>query len=414
MRYTDIAIVGGGLAGSTAAAMLGRAGIAAILIDPHTIYPPDLRCEKLSGNQVDILRKTGIAEETLRATTHDGHIWIARFGYLVDKKPSDQHGIMYDTLINTIRAQIPGDVEIIHAKATAVSTTAERQKVVLSNGEEISARLVILANGLNIGLRNTLGIERCIVSECHSITAAFDLKPVGRTAFDFPALTYYPERSADRMAYLTLFPIANVMRANLMVYRTMHDPWLRELRRDPQAALFSLMPRLRAITGEMEVAGPVKIRPADLYVTTGHLQAGIVLVGDAFATSCPAAGTGADKVFTDVERLCNVYIPKWLASDGMGQKKIAAFYGDPDKTACDAWSSEKAFRLRSLSTSDGLAWRAQRWIRFIVRFAEGVLRKMRDRSDVGDKMHAGPSRSVSQAANLLVPERPVSSESRTS
>ena len=29
MRYTDIAIIGGGLAGSTAAAMLGRAGIAA-------------------------------------------------------------------------------------------------------------------------------------------------------------------------------------------------------------------------------------------------------------------------------------------------------------------------------------------------------------------------------------------------
>ena len=46
MRYTDIAIVGGGLAGSTAAAMLGRAGIPTILIDPHPVYPPDLRCEK--------------------------------------------------------------------------------------------------------------------------------------------------------------------------------------------------------------------------------------------------------------------------------------------------------------------------------------------------------------------------------
>ena len=35
MRYTDIAIIGGGLAGSTAAAMLGRAGISTVLIDPH-------------------------------------------------------------------------------------------------------------------------------------------------------------------------------------------------------------------------------------------------------------------------------------------------------------------------------------------------------------------------------------------
>jgi len=40
MRYTDVAIVGGGLAGSTAAAMLGRAGIQALLIDPHTSIRP--------------------------------------------------------------------------------------------------------------------------------------------------------------------------------------------------------------------------------------------------------------------------------------------------------------------------------------------------------------------------------------
>ena len=37
MRQTDIAIVGGGLAGSTAAAMLGRAGISTLVIDPHAV-----------------------------------------------------------------------------------------------------------------------------------------------------------------------------------------------------------------------------------------------------------------------------------------------------------------------------------------------------------------------------------------
>jgi 2-polyprenyl-6-methoxyphenol hydroxylase-like FAD-dependent oxidoreductase len=45
MRYTDIAIIGGGLAGSTAAAMLGRAGIPTVLIDPHQTYPFDFRVE---------------------------------------------------------------------------------------------------------------------------------------------------------------------------------------------------------------------------------------------------------------------------------------------------------------------------------------------------------------------------------
>jgi 2-polyprenyl-6-methoxyphenol hydroxylase-like FAD-dependent oxidoreductase len=383
MRYTDIAIVGGGLAGSTTAATLGRAGVPAILVDPHPVYPPDLRCEKLDGDQVNILRKTGLAESTLRATTHDGQVWLARFGYLLDKKPSDQYGILYNDLVNTIRAEIAPDVETVHAKAIAISTSAERQKIRLANGDEISARLIVLATGLNIGLRHTLGIERHIVSECHSITVAFNLAPAGRPAFDFPALTYYPERSRDRMAYLTLFPIGNVMRANLMVYRRMDDPWLRQLRQAPEQTLLAMMPGLRRIAGKFNVTGRVQIRPADLYVTEGHRQPGIVLIGDAFATSCPAAGTGTDKVFTDVERLCNVHIPDWLATDGMDEDKIAAFYDDPVKTACDAWSAAKAYQLRSLSIDNGISWRARRWARFIARLGEGTLRGMRGRLEAG-------------------------------
>jgi 2-polyprenyl-6-methoxyphenol hydroxylase-like FAD-dependent oxidoreductase len=383
MRYTDVAIVGGGLAGSTAAAMLGRAGVPAVMIDPHTVYPPELRCEKLGGEQLDLLRKTGLADATLRETTLDGEVWEARFGYVVTRKPSDQHGVMYDTLVNTVRGQIPSDVETIHAKVSAISNGPERQKLVLSNDEEISARLVVLANGLNVGLRHTLGIRRHIISECHSVTLGFNVEPVGRSAFAFPALTYWPKRSTSRMAYLSIFPVNGAMRANLMVYRDMTDPWLPGFRQAPEQAMLALMPGLPDMMGEFKVIGPVKIRPADLCVTEGHVQPGIALVGDAFSTSCPAAGTGTTKVFTDVERLCNVYIPRWLASDGMDAEKITAFYDDPVKTACDARCLAKAYHLRSLSIDNGLSWRAQRWARFIVRLSQGLLRPIRERLAAG-------------------------------
>ena len=79
-----------------------------------------------------------------------------------------------------------------------------------------------------------------------------------------------------------------------------------------------------------------------------------MLVGDAFETTCPVTGTGTDKVFTDVERLCNVHIPAWLATDGMGEDKIAAFYDDPIKQACDEWSSAKAYHFRSVSIETGI------------------------------------------------------------
>jgi 2-polyprenyl-6-methoxyphenol hydroxylase-like FAD-dependent oxidoreductase len=166
------------------------------------------------------------------------------------------------------------------------------------------------------------------------------------------------------------------MRANMMVYRNMDDPWLRAMRQDPENTLFALMPNLRRLTGEIEIVGPIKIRPADLYVSKGHRQAGVVLVGDAFATSCPAAGTGTGKVFNDVERLCNIHIPRWLATKGMGAEKIAEFYDDPVKRSYDDASAAFAYQLRSLSIDKGVRWALQRNLRFIVRGTIGTARRL--------------------------------------
>jgi 2-polyprenyl-6-methoxyphenol hydroxylase-like FAD-dependent oxidoreductase len=400
MRYTDIAIIGGGLSGSTAAAMLGRAGISAVLIDPHESYPADFRVEKLSGRtQVDRFLRTGIGESVLRRATFAGENWIARFGHLLDKAPSRQFNILYDSLVNAVRDEIPASVERIWAKAVSLETSPERQKVVLSNGETLSARLVVLANGLNVGLRHQLGITRKIVSACHSISIGFDVVPAGRNAFGFPALTYFSERPSDRIPYISLFPVGTRMRANLFVYRGFDDPWLRDLRRAPAETLNAALPRLKRITGAFDIPGELKIRPVDLYVNDADGQPGLALVGDAFSTSCPVAGTGCDKVFTDVERLCNVYIPQWLASDGMDAAKIAGFYADPVKRDCDEWSAAKAFDFRSVSIATSPYWTAQRWARFIAWSAQGLLRPLGGANFLGHSSSSSSSSSSSRSSS---------------
>jgi len=398
MRQTDIVIAGGGLAGSTAAAMLGRAGYSVMLVDPHAVYPPDFRAEKLDSAQVRVLRKTGVADGVLRAATHDGETWIARFGRLLDKRPGDQHGILYDNMVNTMRGEIPPCVRFIHAKVMDIATGTERQTATLSTGEEISARLVVVANGLNIGLRHKLGMERRDISKTHSIMLGFDLMPAGRASFSFPAMTYYGERVGDRTAYITLFPIRETMRANLCVYRDMDDPWLRAFKQAPRERLIALMPNLEKIIGPYDVPGQIKVRPADLYVTTGVEKPGVVLIGDAFSTSCPTAGTGTGKVFTDVERLCNVYVPRWFATPGMGAEKIAQFYADPVRAAYHAHAAHKAFHLRSLTIEPGLKWAALRWLRFLARLASGMLRRVRVRTAAQPSRAASPIGGLGRAA----------------
>src|SRR5439155_14212617 len=176
---TDVVIVGGGLAGSTAAAMLSRAGIRAVLIDPHPTYPPDFRCEKLDASQLALLHKTGLAGPVLRTATADEEICVARLGRLIDRRPNVQFGFSYDTLVNTVRAEIPSASVLVAGKVTAIATSPDRQTLTLSTGETISARLVVLANGLNLALRHQLGIRREVLSACHSISIGFNLAPVG-------------------------------------------------------------------------------------------------------------------------------------------------------------------------------------------------------------------------------------------
>jgi len=377
LRHTDVVIAGGGLAGSLAAAMLGRAGIDAILVDLHPVYPPDFRCEKLDSAQVKTLRLTGLADAVIAASTPDQTCWVARHGRLVEKLPGErQRGILYDTLVNTVRSQLPNRTEFVHAKVTDIATGAERQTVRLSTGEEIAARLVVLATGLNIGIRQKLGIDREIISPGHSISIGFDIHPAGRSGFPFSSLTYFTERAADRMAYISLFPIGGTMRANMFGYRDLHDPWLKQFRDQPREMINALWPKLHEIMGDFTVTGFVQIRPVDLYVTKGYRQNGVVVVGDAFSSSCPAAGTGARKALVDVERLCNVHIPRWLASPGMGEAKISTFYDDPIKRACDTLSKKKAFQLRSYSTDTAPHWIALRFVKFIAHWGRGFLRRL--------------------------------------
>jgi len=375
MRQVEIAIVGGGLAGSCAAAMLGRADHEVVLIDPNPVHRPDFRCEKLSPSQIRLLRRIGLESLVLPHATRNSDLWVARFGRLVDRMPVVQYGILYQDLVNAVRAGIPERVPVLAGTVAEIKPSGDRQLVTLRSGEEIEARLVVLASGLNWALRRSLGFTARRLSPAHSTAIGFNIAPLERSRFPFDSLTYYGEKPRDRISYLTLFRLGQGVRANLMVYWNCDDPLLQQFRLDPKATLCRALPGLPALLGPFRIIEPVRVRPVDLYVAENLDQPGLVLIGDAYATSCPAAGTGTEKVLSDVARLCSVHIPRWLATEGMGAAKIAAFYADGRKQAVDRNSEQAAFALKAVTVETGPAWQARRWARFLGRWSKGLLRR---------------------------------------
>ncbi|MGT2499956.1 FAD-dependent oxidoreductase [Bradyrhizobium guangxiense] len=363
----DIAIVGGGLAGSLAAAVLARAGHSVALIEKRAVHPDEFRVEKIGGHQLAMLRKLGFLDALETIACRYDQVLNIREGKVVDVSVGQAYGFSYADLVAMARSQIPDPSSLIVDEVTAISCGDEIQHLELASGRRVTARLVVLATGMAAALAYKLGIKRRVLAERHSVSFGFTIARQDGRPFDFEALTCYGERTADGIDYLSLFPARAGMRANLFMFRDPTDPIMRELRREPEATVLRLLPGLRPYLGDFRVIDKVQNWVMDLTVVEGHLQGGIVLVGDAFQTNCPAAGTGVARLLVDVDRLCTEYAPRWLATPGVGLEKIAQFYSDRDKIAADQQSLKMARFRQALTSRDDIGWDVRRRLHFLRR-----------------------------------------------
>ena len=137
------------------------------------------------------------------------------------------------------------------------------------------------------------------------------------------------------------------------------DPAARALLRRPDEALREAFPRLASLLERCAVAGKVEAQWIDLYRAAGPARAGLLLLGDAYQSVCPATGTGLSKVWTDV-LAASERIPAWLAAGRAGPEQIAEYYADARKRACDEKSLGWAEYRRDVSTRSSLRWRLHR------------------------------------------------------
>jgi 2-polyprenyl-6-methoxyphenol hydroxylase-like FAD-dependent oxidoreductase len=351
----DILIVGGGIAGSLLALVAGRAGYAVTVVDPKRDPAPVFRNEKLGVAQSLLLSKLDALqcfEQALWPAEDDPH------AYPAGQTPGlTDCGAPHQAWLASVRRAWPSSVRFVESTVETLDVSNDVQRAVTAQGEPLAARLAVLATGRMPGLRQSLGVECLILSAGHSVCLGFSV------AFDDPVPAQVVDAPAGSgVGYVSLFPMPGETRINVFSYRPLADPWTRRMSADPIGCIAALDPRLARLLDGARLLRRCEARGTDLYEVSGHRQAGLILIGDAFHAPCPASGTGMLRILNDIDVLTRSHLPRWFETDGMDSTKIAAFYDDPEKRRLDDESIRSSLRGRNSVVGTSPYWRGRRLI----------------------------------------------------
>ena len=144
---SDVLIVGAGMAGVTAAIVLGRAGVRVTLLDPQSTFPSLFRAEKIEPDQAELLRKFDLLD-CLKPWRGDiGRVLIARGDRVAEVLQIEQYGIYYYDMVNELRRQLPPTVQFHVGRVRRLETSDELQRITLADDTVLTSRLVVLATG---------------------------------------------------------------------------------------------------------------------------------------------------------------------------------------------------------------------------------------------------------------------------
>ncbi|MBB3569218.1 NAD(P)/FAD-dependent oxidoreductase [Rhizobium sp. BK491] len=355
---TDIAIVGGGLSGTLTACLLGRAGYRVTLIDRHRVFPQEFRVEKIGRGEIEKLEQLQLLAPLFKVAAPFDDIVNLHRGRILDRTHGQHYGFFYNRLVGAMRAALPETVNFVVGQVTGLRTSAKQQRISILGKDELTARLLVLATGMGDMLHRDLGISHKSIGERRPLAFGFNIRPLQSNRFRHTALRYHGD--GDGIDRLDLFPVADATRANLFLFRDPRDSWVRSLHDDPKQALIAAFPSLVDHFGDFEIASRIDSWLTEITLAENCRQDGVVLIGDAYLTSCPATGLGVSRLLTDVERLCRTYVPQWMTETAIDHTRIAAYYDDPKKADMDIGSVQMADRHFNLTAKTDVGWRLRR------------------------------------------------------
>jgi 2-octaprenylphenol hydroxylase len=346
----DVAVVGGGMVGAAAALALARAGLAVALLEArepapwHAADEVDLRVVGLAPSSLALLDELGVwtsIRDARAGRYRHMHVWDAASGASIDfdaaSEGRDALGyIVENNLVQWTLWQALADAGVRRlspVEVTGFEAREDRIQLQLADGENLSAALLVAADGAGSPLRQLAGIgtrgrdyaQRAVVA--HVGTE----RPHEQTAWQ-RFLASGP---------LALLPLADGRSS--LVWSLPEAEAQRVLALDEQAFRDELGVASDFRLGRIISATPRTGFPLKLQLAERYQAERFVLLGDAAHAVHPLAGQGVNLGLRDVAELRDTLLAARLAGRDIGAAHVLRRY---------------ARRRRSADTLDALGFDA--------------------------------------------------------
>lgn len=308
----EVAVVGGGMVGAAVALGLAQRGFQVAVVEHEAppvfdaSAPPDVRISAISRASVDLLKSLGVWQTVRTMRAHpwrrletweweNAHVVfdaqelkLPELGFMVENH------VLQRALWQALQAHPQVQLRC-PANLTAMHVSENGHELVFENGEQLSAQLVVGADGASSRVREWAGIGTHAWQyrqSCMLITVQCENAPGDSTWQHFTP--------SGPHAFLPLFDNW----ASLVWYDS--PARIRELQAMTMAqlknAIVATFPaRLGEVTPIASGAFPLTRRHALRYV-----QPGLALVGDAAHTIHPLAGQGVNLGYRDAQALLEI------------------------------------------------------------------------------------------------------------
>lgn len=332
MKQCDIIIAGGGMVGMSMALAVARLGLSVVVLEksrlPDQLEPTfDGRVSAIALGSVRLLTAIGAWEgmrdyaepiRDIRVSDGDAPFFVhydhhdigkEPFGYIVENRYI-RHGLQ----------QAAGDypnLSLLDQKIiTSYYTSPKHVVVTLSDGQNISASLLLAADGKFSGLRQMAGID--ILERDYEQTAI-----VCTIAHEKPHLGLAQERFLPAGPFAVLPMTGN---RSSLVWVEPKDRVQLYLDLSKEECEQEIAERVGDYLGHITLAGERFSYPLSLVHAKGYSADRVALLGDAAHGIHPIAGQGVNLGFRDVAVLEELIRKQRLADGDIGAKEVLAHY----------------------------------------------------------------------------------------